>query len=125
MARSCAFSCPLTFGDSEWLRARVASSKGTVSLVAAWFRADFGTNLLKQGDIVTVLPCGPIAQWSEYSHGQCRVLDSVWPRAFSCPVTLYWFFCYRFLVIMLFLFEVVSSSSVCLEMAELFQCGTV
>ena len=26
----------------------------------------YGSNLLKQGEIVTGLPCGPIAQWSEY-----------------------------------------------------------
>ena len=34
-----------------WFRARAASSK--VSLVPAWFRADSGTNLVKQGEIVT------------------------------------------------------------------------
>ena len=28
------------------------SSKGTVSSVPAWFRADSGTNLIKQGEIV-------------------------------------------------------------------------
>ena len=33
--------------------AQAASSKGTVSLVLAWFRADSGTNLIKQGEIVT------------------------------------------------------------------------
>ena len=35
------------------VHARAASSKGTVSLVPAWFRADSGTNLIKQGEIVT------------------------------------------------------------------------
>ena len=32
--------------------ARAASSKGTVSSVPAWFRADSGTNLIKQGEII-------------------------------------------------------------------------
>ena len=36
-----------------WVRARAASSKGTVSSVPAWFRADSETNLIKQGEIVT------------------------------------------------------------------------
>ena len=36
-----------------WVRARAASSNGTVSSVPAWFRADSGTNLFKQGEIVT------------------------------------------------------------------------
>ena len=46
------FSNPVTFGGSVWVRARAASSKGTVSLVPAWFRADSGMNLFKQGEIV-------------------------------------------------------------------------
>ena len=58
----CAFSAPVTFGDSVWICARAASSKGTVSSVPGWFRADSGTNLIKQGEIVTGRPCGPIAQ---------------------------------------------------------------
>ena len=32
-----------------WVRARAASSKETDSSVPAWFRADSGTNLIKQG----------------------------------------------------------------------------
>ena len=64
-----------------WVRARAASSKGTVSSVPAWFRADSGTNLIKQGEIVTGRPCGPIAQWSEYSHGLREVLGSSPGRA--------------------------------------------
>ena len=32
-----------------WVRARAANSKGTVSSDPAWFRADSGTNLIKQG----------------------------------------------------------------------------
>ena len=50
--RSRSFSLPVTFGGSEWVHARAESSKETVSLVSAWFRADSGTNLFKQGKIV-------------------------------------------------------------------------
>ena len=75
------FSSPVTFGGSVWVRARAASRKGTVSSVPAWFRADSGTNLIKQGEIVTGRPCGPIAQWSEYSHGLREVLGSSPGRA--------------------------------------------
>ena len=57
-----------------WVRARAASNKRTVSLDPAWFPADSGANLFKQGEIVTVRPCGPIAQWSEYLHGLPGVL---------------------------------------------------
>ena len=52
----CAFSSPVTFGGSVWARARAASSKETDSSVPAWFRADSGTNLIKQGEIVTGRP---------------------------------------------------------------------
>ena len=39
-----------------WVRARAASSKETaVSSVPAWFRADSGTNLFKQGKIVGLI----------------------------------------------------------------------
>ena len=48
----CAFFSPLTFGGSVWVCARATSSKGTVSSVPARFRADSGTNLFKQGEIV-------------------------------------------------------------------------
>ena len=51
----------MTFGGLVWVRARAVSSKGTVSLVTAWFRADPETNLFKMGEIDTGLPCGPIA----------------------------------------------------------------
>ena len=49
-----------------WVRARAASSnpKETVSSVPAWFRADSGTNLIKQGGgDVTGRSCGSVAQW--------------------------------------------------------------
>ena len=49
----CAFSSPVTFGDSVWVRALAASSKGTVSSVPAWSRVDSETNLIKQWEIVT------------------------------------------------------------------------
>ena len=58
------------------VRARAANSKGTVSSVPAWFRADSGTNLIKQGEILTGRPCGSVAQWSECSHGVREFLDS-------------------------------------------------
>ena len=45
-----------------WVRARAASGKGTVSSVLAWFRADSGTNLFKQREIVAGQPCGSVAQ---------------------------------------------------------------
>ena len=73
-----------------WVRVRAASSKGTVSSVLAWFRADSGTNLIKQGEIVTG-PCGSVAQWSECSHGMREVLGSSPGRAMClflpCDIT--------------------------------------
>ena len=53
----------------------------TVSSVPAWFRADSGTNLIKQREIVTGRPCGSVAQWSECSHGLRKVLGSSPGRA--------------------------------------------
>ena len=35
----CAFSSPVTFGGSVWVRARAASSKETDSSVPVWFQA--------------------------------------------------------------------------------------
>ena len=63
------------------VRARAASSKGTVSSVPAWFRADSGTNLIKQEEIVTGRPCGSVVQWSECSHGMREVLGTSPGRA--------------------------------------------
>ena len=40
-----------------------------------------GTNLIKQGEIVTGRPCGSVAQWSECSHGMREVLGSSPGRA--------------------------------------------
>ena len=39
-----------------WVCAGAANSKETVSSVPVWFRADWGTNLIKQGKIVTGRP---------------------------------------------------------------------
>ena len=82
----CAFSSPVTFGGSVWVRAWAASSKGTVLSVTAWFRAGSGTNLIKQnlikqGETVTGRPCGSVAQWSECSHCVREVLGSSPSRA--------------------------------------------
>ena len=75
-----------------WVRARAASSKGTVSSVLAWFRADSEANLIKQGEIVTGRPCGSVAQWSECSHGMREVLGSSPGRAMCIflPCDIWW-----------------------------------
>ena len=51
-------------GGSLWVLFRAASNKGTVSSVPAWFPADSGTNLIKQGQIVTGRTYGSVARWS-------------------------------------------------------------
>ena len=83
---------PVIFGGSVWVHALAASSKGTVSSVPAWFRADSGTNLIKHGEIVTGQLCGSVAQWSECLQGMRKVLGSSPGRAmcycaFFSPVT--------------------------------------
>ena len=70
------FFLPCDIWWPMWVRARAASSKGTVSSVPAWFQADSGTNLIKQGKIITGRPCGSVAQWSAGSHGTREVLGS-------------------------------------------------
>ena len=80
---ACAFSSLVTFGGQDGVHARAASSIGTVSSVLAWFRADSGTNLIKQGEIATGRSCGSVAQWSESSHGLREVLGSSPGRAMS------------------------------------------
>ena len=49
------FSASVTFGGSVWVCARAVSSNlnENVSSVPTWFRADSGTNLIKQGENVT------------------------------------------------------------------------
>ena len=66
--RAVCFSSPATFGGSVWVRARAARSKGTNSSVPSWFRADSGSNLIKQDEIVAGPPHGSVAQWSECSR---------------------------------------------------------
>ena len=74
------------------VRARAESSKGTVSSVPTWFRADSGTNLIKQGEIVTGRPCGSVAQWSECSHSMREVLGSSPGQAICLflPCDIWW-----------------------------------
>ena len=86
--RSMCFFLPCDIWWSVWVRGRAASSKGTVSSIPAWFRADSETNLIKQGEIVTGRPCGSVAQWS---HGMRKVLGSSPGRAicFVLPCDTY------------------------------------
>ena len=81
-------SPPMTFGGQCGSVLRLRAAKG-LSSVPAWFRADSGTNLIKQGEIVTGRPCGSVDQWSECSHGLREVLGSSPGRAmcFHPPVT--------------------------------------
>ena len=79
--RAMCFFLPCDIWWPVWVRAWAARSKGTVSSVPAWFREDSGTNLIKQGEIVTGRPCGSEAQWSECSHGLREVLGSSPGRA--------------------------------------------
>ena len=58
--RAMYFFLPCDIWWPVWVRARTASNKGTVSSVPAWFREDSGTNLIKQGEIVTGRPCGSV-----------------------------------------------------------------
>ena len=57
--------CSTNWSTAVWVHARAESRnlKETVSSVPAWFRADSGTNLIKQGENVTGLSCGSVAQW--------------------------------------------------------------
>ena len=78
----------MTFGGQCGSVLGLRAAKG-LSSVPAWFRADSGTNLIKQGEIVTGRPCGSVDQWSECSHGLREVLGSSPGRAmcFHPPVT--------------------------------------
>ena len=86
--RAMCFFLPCDSWWPVWVHAQAGSSKGTVSSVPAWFRADSGTNLIKQGEIVTGRPCGPIAQWSECSHGVREILGSSLGRAMHWQVEI-------------------------------------
>ena len=69
--------------------ARATSIKCACLVVPPWFRADSGTNLIKQGKNVKGRPCGSVAQLAECSHGKREALGSSPGRAtiFSSPVT--------------------------------------
>ena len=65
------------------------ASKGACLVVPPLFRADSGTNLIKQGENVKGRPCGSVAQLAECSHGKREALGSSPGRAtiFSSSVT--------------------------------------
>ena len=65
------------------------ASKCACLVVPPLFRADSGTNLIKQGENVKGRPCGSVAQLAECSHGKREALGSSPGRAtiFSSPVT--------------------------------------
>ena len=65
------------------------ASKGACLVVPPLFRADSGTNLIKQGENVKGRPCVSVAQLAEFSHGKREALGSSPGRAtiFSSPVT--------------------------------------
>ena len=64
------------------------ASKSACFVVPPLFRADSGTNLIKQGENVKGRPCGSVAQLAECSHGKREALGSRPGRAtiFSSPV---------------------------------------
>ena len=57
------FSSPVTFGGQCGFAAGTTSIKGACLVVPPLFRADSGTNLIKQGENVKGRPCGSVAQW--------------------------------------------------------------
>ena len=65
---SCAFSSPVTFGGSMWVPTLAMRSKGTLMFQ---HRSDQnrGRFHLSRWKIVTIPPCGLLAQWLEYLHG--------------------------------------------------------
>ena len=79
--------------DIWWLsvgsRLGQRASKCACLVVPPLFRADSGTNLIKQGENVKGRPCGSVAQLAECSHGKREALGSSPGRAtiFSSPVT--------------------------------------
>ena len=69
-----------------WVRGKGSEHQNVhVSL----FRADSGTNLIKQGESVNGRPCGSVAQLAECLHGKREALGSSPGRAtiISSPVT--------------------------------------
>ena len=65
------------------------ASKSACFVVPPLFRADSGTNLIKQGENVKGRSCGSVAQLAECSHGKREALGSSPGRAtiLSSPVT--------------------------------------
>ena len=57
------------------------ASKCACLVVPPLFRADSGTNLIKQGENVKGRPCGSVAQLAECSHGKREALGSSPGRA--------------------------------------------
>ena len=57
------------------------ASKSACFVVPPLFRADSGTNLIKQGENVKGRPCGSVAQLAECSHGKREALGSSPGRA--------------------------------------------
>ena len=91
--RAMYFFLPCDIWWPVWVRARAASSKGTVSSVPAWFREDSETNLIKQGEIVTGRQCGSVVS-GQNARSVCErswVRVPVGPCTFSSPVTYIYF----------------------------------
>ena len=90
LGRATFFFRPCDIWWPVWGRARAASSnlKETVSSDPAWFRADSGTNLIKQGG-VTGRSCRLVV---ESSHGKRETLGSSPGRAtfFFRPCDIWW-----------------------------------
>ena len=65
------------------------ASKSACFVVPPLFRADSGTNLIKQGGNVKQRPCGSVAHLAEYSQDNREALGSRPGQAtiFSSPVT--------------------------------------
>ena len=72
-----------------WVSARAVSSKGTISLVSGMVPNKFGDESVNFSQ--TCVPCGPIAQWSDYSYGLQRAMGASSGRVkgFSSPVTIH------------------------------------
>ena len=81
------FSSPATFGGSVCAQ---RASNSVCLVVPSLFRADSGTNLIKQGENVKGRPCGSVTELAECSHAKREVLGSSPSRAttFSSPVTV-------------------------------------
>ena len=70
------------------------ASKSACFVVPPLFRADSGTNIIKQGENVKGRPSGSVTQLAECSHGKREALGSSPGRAtiVSSPVTLILYF---------------------------------